>query len=221
VSRTCLIKKFFVNNMEWLPRIIFQKLQLIFRGYVVIDNFFPQKVCDQLRKIALSEKFVNSTYLKNGYKGSDFDAIVDGVRTASLDQKFISDIKRRAPFLEKHNYMRSWSFIYNTICDGVESHADPSTYNCNVWITPDECLSDKNKNGLIIFKKSSKDLSYEQYNGNLNFIKKYLYGSGYARIPYKFNRAVIFPGRMFHKTDSVHMKSGKENRRINYTFLFE
>ena len=88
-----LTRKSPVNNLDLLFKNIFQKLQLILRGYVVIDNFFPQKVCDQLREIALSEKFVNSTYLKNGYKGCDFDAIVNGVRTASLDQKFISDIK--------------------------------------------------------------------------------------------------------------------------------
>jgi len=39
-------------------------------------------------------------------------------------------------------------------------------------------------------------------------------------VDYKSNRAVFFDGAYFHKTDDVHMKEGKENKRVNYTMLF-
>jgi|TARA_B100000073_G_C23504865_1_gene481299 hypothetical protein len=192
-------------------------LQIKVRGYAIIDNFFSKETCIQLREVALSERYVN-LYHKNGYKASDFD---NGNTAFGISPQAVCEIKRRAPLLKNYKYVRSWSFVYDNICSGVNAHADTSTYNINWWATPDECVHDHNKNGLIIFKKHSYELSYEQYNIEQNFIDNYLSGSKSVKIPYKFNRAIIFPGRMFHKTDEVHMKSGKENRRINYTFLFE
>lgn len=196
---------------------IFQLLQLKIRGYVVIDNFFPTKVALSLRDLALSEECVNLQY-SDGYKASDFDGVVN----FKMDAKYINHILKKAPILKNLKYTRSWSFVYDTICRGVPPHADSSKFNCNIWVTPDECVSDKTKNGLIIFKKfADPKWSHEQYNKNANFIKGYLSGSNYVRIPYRFNRAIIFPGKAFHTTAEVHMKTGKENRRVNYTFLFE
>ena len=187
------------------------------KGYAVIDNFLPKEMCHELRELALSEKCVNR-YYRNGYKASDFD---NHNTEFSISPEVLCEIKNKIPLLKEHEYIRAWSFVYENICPGVKSHADRSTYNINWWVTPDECVQDHNKNGLIIFEKDSYGLSYKQYNGSPKFIDNYLSGSKYARIPYKFNRAIIFPGRLFHKTDDVHMKPGKENRRINYTFLFE
>lgn len=192
-------------------------LQIKLRGYAIVDNFFSKEICDQLRDVALSERYVNR-YYQNGYKASDFDTDNSPVK---ISNRAIYDIKSRTPFLKKYKYLRSWSFVYDNICPGVNAHADTSTYNLNWWATPDECVHDHNKNGLIIFKKNSYGLTYEQYNGSQDFIDNYLSESKCVKIPYKFNRAIIFPGRLFHKTDKVHMKPGKENRRINYTFLFE
>ena len=91
----------------------------------------------------------------------------------------------------------------------------------NIWVTPDECVEDHDKNGLVIFKRKAHKMSWRQYNSDGDFIDKYLKGSKYDRIPYKYNRAVIFRGNTFHSTDSVHMKPGDQNKRINYTFLYE
>jgi hypothetical protein len=199
-------------------RKIFQLLQLKFRGYIIIDNFFPEKAAAKLRDIALSEQFVNLHYTEGGYKASDFDNGSD----IKMDYRYIQSIMNKLPILKGTKYIRSWSFVYDTICEGVHPHADPSKFNCNVWVTPDSCVFDNKKNGLILFKKhANPNWTHYQYNANGDFISGYLYGSRYVKIPYKFNRAVIFPGKVFHATAEVHMKSGEENRRINYTFLFE
>jgi len=116
-------------------------------------------------------------------------------------------------------YTRAWSFLYDSNCDGVGIHADPAGYNVNVWVTPDECVLDTNKNGLLIWLiKPPKGMPWEEYNYNPPGVTE---GHQPIKIPYKFNRAVIFDSKYFHKTDSVSMKEGLENRRINFTFLYE
>jgi len=193
-----------------------QKAQLKIRGYIVIDNFFSEDITSYLRTLALSEKDVNH-YFSDGYKAADYYP-----DSKNMPSKFIDFIKNKVAVLKNKKYQRSWSFLYNSICRGVNVHADPSTYNVNVWVTPDHCVGNKNKNGILLFKKMATSfLSWEQYNRDGDFIDEYIKGSKYDRIKYKFNRAVIFPGKMFHTTDSVHMKPGHNNKRINYTFLFD
>ena len=103
----------------------------------------------------------------------------------------------------------------------MRPHADPSFINVNIWVTPDKCVYDHAKNGLVIYKKKApKEWNHYQYNADLNLIETYLKNSKYDRIPYKYNRAIIFRGNTFHSTDSVYMKPGDENRRVNYTFLY-
>ena len=112
--------------------------------------------------------------------------------------------------------------MYETVALGVCPHADPSFININVWVTPDECVYDHNKNGLKIYKKKApKECTWEEYNKGHYLIKSYLKESKYDRIPYKYNRAIIFRGNTFHETDKVHMKPGHENKRVNYTFLYQ
>ena len=192
------------------------KLQLQLRGFIVIDNFLPAKVCHALRGAALGEEFVHTHYI-NGYKATDFD----GLSRLKMDPDLIKFIEKRVPFLEKLNYHRAWSFVYDEQGPGVKPHADPSTYNVNLWVTPDECVYDKNKNGMIVYKKKApENWTWDDYNSNDELIEKHLEGAKYAKIPYRNNRAIIFKGDTFHQTDSVHMKPGSINRRINYTFLF-
>ena len=112
-------------------------------------------------------------------------------------------------------------FLYNNVARGVMAHADPSYINVNIWVTPDECVADHNKNGLKLFnKKAPKEWTHSEYNSETSKIETYLKGSKYDKIPYRYNRAVIFRGNTFHETDHVHMKEGDENKRVNYTFLY-
>jgi len=196
---------------------IFQLLQLKFRGYLVIDNFFPEEVALNLRKLALSQYCVNEIY-PDGYKASDFD----NESIFKMDSRCISLVVKKLPILKNTEYFRSWSFVYENVCRGVGPHADPSVYNVNIWVTPTDSVEDCQKNGIILFKKfAHPSMTWEQYNSDINLIEKYLKDSKRVKIPYRFNRAVIFPGKMFHTTDFVHMKPGDWNKRINYTFLFK
>ena len=198
---------------------LLNKKELYFKGCIVIDNFFPAEICTNLRDFALSTTDnADKTVYSNGYVATNFDIGCEH----SIDPSIIAHIKSKVPILRNKKYNRSWCFLYDNICRGVLPHADPSAFNVNVWVTPSGSVFDRNKNGLILYKKRApKNMTWNQYNVDNESIKKYLDGSKTYKVPYKFNRAVIFPGKIFHTTDNVHMKPGKNNRRVNYTFLFD
>ena len=197
--------------MVWL----YDRLRLNLNNYLIIDTFFPDELCKELREKTLNSKKYNKEYWD--YKALDFD-------NASVESKSLKDISDKyvVPKISlAEKYLRSWSFVYNNVSRGVQPHADPSFINVNIWVTPDECVYDHAKNGLVIYKKKApKEWNHYQYNADLNLIETYLKNSKYDRIPYKYNRAIIFKGNTFHSTDSVYMKPGDENRRVNYTFLY-
>lgn len=184
--------------------------------YSIYDNIFSDENRTYLQELALSEECVNKHY-PDGYRASDFD-IPNGPK---IDKRVLEDIREKVPALKGLKYIRSWSFVYNSQCNGVRPHADPSLYNLNVWVTPDESVEDWNKNGLRIYNKDCGKLTHDDYNANNDLIKELIHNSDWEVVSYKCNRGVLFPGKMFHATDNVHMKPGDCNRRINYTFLFE
>ena len=197
--------------MLWL----FDLLRLKINNYIIIDNFFPDDICTELRGKSLNAKEYDDKYWD--YQSLDFD---DNPTHPSL--KYISDNYITPKVSLAKNYLRAWTFVYDTVALGVWPHADPSFININVWVTPDECVYDHNKNGLKIYKKKApKEWTWAEYNKGYDLIKSYLKESKYDRIPYKYNRAIIFRGNTFHETDKVHMKPGHENKRVNYTFLYQ
>ena len=198
--------------MGWL----FDRLKVKIDGYIIIDNFFSDVICTYLREKCLYSKQYTKVYWD--YKALDFD---NGYSTESLKEISEQYVVPKISLVDSSKYMRSWSFVYDNIARGVLPHADPSFINVNIWVTPDECVEDYNKNGLVIFKKKADKITWDQYNTDSEFIERYLKGTKYDRIPYKYNRAVIFRGNTFHATDHVHMKPGGENKRINYTFLYK
>ncbi len=206
------IKKYFVKLMVWL----YDRLRLKINNYIIIDDFFPDEICTELRNRILYKDKINTHYWD--YKAVDFDNPLYGKDSLKeISDKYISPKVSLA-----RNYNRAWSFVYDNVARGVGIHADPSFININVWVTPDECVQDHNKNGLILWKEvNARNMTWEQYNSDRTFISNYVKGKKYDRIPYKYNRAIIFRGHTFHKTDNVHMKQGHENKRVNYTFLYD
>ena len=186
-------------------------------GILVIDNFFPEKICEELRKFALfPPKEYHDFY--GEYKAMNFDR---NIEEYSLKNIVDECVLPKLDFLENLTYDRSWFFVYDNKSNGVPAHADPSFVNLNVWITPNESVNNFEKNGLKIYHKIvGDDISWYDYNGNSNFIKEQIKNSSYTLVPYRYNRAVLFLGKLFHETMGVDMKDGYDNCRISYTFLF-
>ena len=197
----------------WLSDVI----RLRINNYIIIDDFFPDGVCDFLREYMLNTAVFKEQYFD--YKSIDFDNDPPDPSLKDISEKYVVP---KISLIKQSQYQRGWSFLYDNVARGVMPHADPSFINVNIWVTPDECVEDHNKNGLRIYRQHvPKNIPWEYYNsGNHPWTIKFLKKSKYDRIPYKYNRAIIFRGNTFHSTDHVHMKQGQENRRVNYTFLY-
>ena len=134
------------------------------------------------------------------------------------------EIQQKLPILEDKKFFQGWIFCYDENCPGVTPHADPGAINVNIWCTPDGCILDKDKNGLILYNiKPPEDWTWDDYNRNLPKIEDYLEENQAVgtKIPYKYKRAVVFDSRYFHETDNVSTKPGIGNKRINITFMYK
>ena len=121
--------------MEWL----YETLQLKFNQYFVIDDIFPEEVCQNLRDIAVDKSAAVRTHQYFGYYGQDY---IERMKDVS------NLIESKISLAKSKTYKRSWSFVCENVSRGVFPHADPSFINVNIWVTPDECVEDHNKNGL-------------------------------------------------------------------------
>ena len=185
------------------------------KGFAVVDGLLSPEELDELRWWGYVGRKEN--HYKGGYWGiADVKDKCEAYR--NLSQRFINEID----ILKGKEYYSGWIFVYNNKCDGITPHADPAATNINVWITPDHCVEDANKNGLIIYrKKAPADWSYKDYNENVPKIRSLLEGADKQEIKYKCNRMMMFDSNRFHETNGVCMKEGEWNRRMNVTFMFK
>ena len=181
---------------------------------VVIDNFFTNTFLTILKIRALYSKYFDDNY--DEYRAINY----------YIDQDYITDtitkeFRHKLSALPK--FQRAWSFVYNNESTGVDLHADPSQFNVNVWVSSDESVKNKTCNGLLIYKIiPPTDWPRNNWNTNPVKVKNYIDSHHLEpiKIDYKSNRAIIFNGAYFHKSNNVSMKEGVHNRRVSYTMLF-
>ena len=180
----------------------------------IVDNLLNDHVVGHLRL-----RMQTASYFQDHY--NDYQAISYFPKDDLLTDLLAEEISNKFK-LEK--FQRAWSFLYNNTAFGTNFHSDPSSINVNVWVTPDECIEDYSQNGLLICNvKPPQDWTREQWNKNKdNCITKFLneQKASVLRVNYRCNRAIIFDGALFHKTDNVKTKEGDFNKRVSYTMLF-
>lgn len=189
---------------------------------IIEDNFLDENILHQLLGFSLTTDFDKSKNYTGGYQ--DYGFKKNNHPIPELD-KVVEIIENKYPdIFKKLEYERGWLFIYDNECSGVTPHADPASVNVNIWLTPNSCVKDNAKNGLIIWdKKRPEDWSYNDYNKNVSKIKQYLKDTNASKriVEYKHNRAMIFDSSYFHETNGVSMKDGHWNKRINLVFMFK
>ena len=90
-----------------------------------------------------------------------------------------------------------------------------------MWITPD-AANRGDGGGLRIYEAlPPDDWNFDKANTDAEAIRDLLNAHpAYAKVPYRFNRAVLLNGHRFHETDALDFAPGFDNHRINLTFLF-
>ena len=130
--------------------------------------------------------------------------------------------KRFPRIFGQYTLNQLWAYKYDSEMDGIAVHTDEAAVNVNLWITEDDANLDIKSGGMVLYKeKAPPSWTPSQYIDR-DAISELLRKSdkGNHTVTYKANRAVIFDGSLFHKTDKFKFKPGYKNRRINLTFLF-
>jgi hypothetical protein len=185
----------------------------------VIDDFLTPDALEQVRKVCLESTFWRHPY-KFGYVGA-FPQ--DGFASISLFA--IAEEFRYAlgEAFDRYQLALWWAFEYDTRLPGTDIHGDDADFSLNLWITPDSANLDPTKGGLVLWDKTApNDWSFDDYNSGGERVRQYLRDTNAEStiIPYRENRAVLFTGHHFHRTDDFTFAPGFTNRRRSVTLLF-
>ncbi len=186
----------------------------------VIDNFLNPDALAQLRKFCLESTVWRHPY-KFGYVGR--------LSAGRIRQCFA--VRRSGTVLETalgeafdgYQLAQWWAFEYDARLPGTDIHGDDADFSLNLWITPDSANLDPTTGGLVVWDKTApSDWSFDDYNSGGERVRQYLRGHNAesTTIPYRENRAILFKGHLFHRTDDFTFAPGFANRRRSVTFLF-
>ncbi len=185
----------------------------------VIDDFLTPEALQQVRKFCLESTVWRHPY-KFGYVGA-FPQ--DGFASTSLFAVAEEFVAALGDAFEGVQFAQWWGFVYNANLPGTDIHGDDADFSLNLWITPDSANLDSDSGGLVVWdKKAPSDWSFDDYNSGGDRVQKYLdeHNAESQVIPHRANRAVLFEGHLFHRTDDFTFAPGFENRRRSLTFLF-
>ena len=185
----------------------------------VIDDFLTPDALDQLRRFCLESTVWRHPY-PFGYVGAFPQHGFASVSLFAIAEEFLTAMGE--PFAD-FQLAAWWAFVYDTKLPGTDIHGDDADYSLNIWITPDSANLDPESGGLVMWdKKAPSDWSYDEYNSGGDKVRQFLeeQNAEATVIPYRSNRAVLFEGHLFHKTDDFTFAPGFENRRRSVTILF-
>jgi tetratricopeptide (TPR) repeat protein len=185
----------------------------------LIDDFLTPEALDQVRKFCLESTVWRHPY-KFGYVGALPQDGFASVSLFAIAEEFSAAL---GDAFAEYQLAQWWAFVYNAKLPGTDIHGDDADFSLNFWITPDSANLDPGGGGLVIWDKTAPtDWSYDDYNSGGERVRRYLeeQNAEATVIPYRENRAVLFEGRLFHKTDEFTFAPGFENRRRSVTMLF-
>jgi hypothetical protein len=203
-------------DVDYRPR---QQALAAGEKFQVIDNFLTPEALEQLRKFCLESTVWRHPY-QFGYVGAFPQHGFASVSLFAIAEEFSAAMGEAFADFQLAQW---WAFVYDATLPGTDIHGDDADYSLNFWITPDSANLDPNSGGLVVWdRKAPSAWSYNDYNSGGDKVRRYLeeQGAESTVIPYRSNRAVLFEGHLFHKTDDFTFEPGFENRRRSVTILF-
>jgi hypothetical protein len=196
-----------------------QQAVLAGQNVQVIDDFLTPGALDQVRKFCLQSTVWRHPY-QFGYVGAFPQDGFASVSLFAVAEEFSAAL---GDAFAGYQLAQWWAFVYDAKLPGTDIHGDDADFSLNFWITPDSANLDPGRGGLEIWDtKAPSDWSYDDYNSGGERVRQFL-DEQHAEstvIPYRENRAVLFEGHLFHKTDDFTFAPGFENRRRSVTILF-
>jgi tetratricopeptide (TPR) repeat protein len=185
----------------------------------VIDDFLTPEALEQVRKFCLESTVWRLPY-QFGYVGAFSRDGFSSVSLFAIAEEFSAVLGEA---FAGYQLAEWWAFVYDAKLPGTDIHGDDADFSLNLWITPDSANLDPSGGGLVMWDKTApSDWSYSDYNSGGDRVRQFLEDENAESqvIPYRANRAVLFEGHLFHKTDDFTFAPGFANRRRSVTILF-
>jgi hypothetical protein len=194
--------------------------------------------------------YVGSYFVDGGLSGSPHFTYL--CRELSLKlPKILADLRLSQAWFYKYDLAPKQALGQSETkkTKGIGLHSDQATVNMNIWLTPTEYNRDPDGGGgLLVYNayppsrnvevdgvETSTFADFHEWNSidNEPKMKEFLRSQNATatRVPYKFNRCVLFNSILLHETDSHRFglseemeekgeEAGAEQQRINFTILF-
>lgn len=123
----------------------------------------------------------------------------------------------------RHLFSGCFSYKYFPHDGFGNVHADRGAVSVNLWITPDEANLDPRRGGLVIWNKRVPAEYFREQPEEIDALNARLINEPDAQariIPYRCNRAILFPSDVLHRTDRARFRDGYVHRRVSVTLLF-
>jgi hypothetical protein len=189
------------------------------RGFEVIDGLLSDEALSALRRFCLGATVWGQPYRfgycgafpEHGFAGGLLFAIAEAIKTAV------------PVLLGGYRLVQWWAFVYDSALPSADIHAHASDISVSLWITPDEANVNRERGGIAMWDKTPPaGWTFNDYNGGGDSVADRLNEAGASPtvIAHRANRAVLFQGKPFHRSDGARFVPDFESRRRNITFLF-
>ncbi len=142
----------------------------------------------------------------------------------------IKDILREmydaVPELLRNRPVVDWWAILSHENAGLFPHCDGGAIGLNLWLTPDEFNERPGTGGMVLFDvKRTQSMTANEYASGSGGCVKYVNNKTtghFMRVPFQFNRAVLFDAWTFHATEPARFRgSDLHTARLNLSFTFD
>jgi hypothetical protein len=118
---------------------------------------------------------------------------------------------------------QAWAFKAVGPAALVDVHADDGAVSVNFWMTPNTANLAPDRGGMGVCPvpppPAWRMKGYEEDREHaVSFLEQHR--REIRIVPYRDNRAVLFPSRLLHYSDRPDFAEGYESHRINVTLLF-
>ena len=188
--------------------------------HAVVDNVLSPSALAGLHGFCLE----STVWTRMPFPGELSANIRDGFAPPVLFQ-IAAELRRALPdILGQHRLSHCWAYRYDGNSTGIEIHADDGAVSVNLWITPDEANRAPDAGGLLLWPTPvpSDYFAEPDHTKKLLILKDTLRETAApaTNVPYRCNRAVIFPSDTIHRTDDFDFGDSYAERRMNVTLMF-
>ncbi|MDJ1174290.1 hypothetical protein [Roseofilum capinflatum] len=188
-------------------------------NYAVMDDFLNPVICQKLHQELLDHQ---GWCLQKSTEQPLLSNMEPDIQTIFAIAEAIKD--SLPVVFSNYDLVEHWALMYPNNSSG-KIHSDIGSVTVNIWLTPEEYNLDPSNGGLIFFDvKRGCDRSDDAsltYLWSEEYFKKHTKCEP-AIVNYRYNRALLFDARTFHKTDIFNfVNTQKESYRINLSLAFE